>query len=499
MARKDGSLKLSSNLEIQAGAPIDARLIVPTYADLTAAANFPYSYVGMLVAVQETGKVYVLKAKPTTSEINWAEVGAATDLSNYYTKAEINALIASVYKPAGSVAFASLPTLGASVLGNVYNVTESFTTTSDFLDGAGKTYPANTNVVVVNIGTDEIPNYKFDVLEGFMDMSSYQKLMQYENLSDSGLTSADLGKVVQYIGTTTSDYVSGYFYRVVEGETPGTYEWQAIDTQAQAPAGLQRQIVATRGSGGVQVGDTFAVGTTFEEMFNAILNPVIYPTFTAPSATLAATGAKLLEKGATLATTFTLTFNRGAIKLDGVDQDYRAGAATEYALDGSTSENNTFERTITEDKVSYQGSVSYAEGPQPVDSLGRNYGSKLAAGSVNSNTITYEFVEALYANTASISSIAKLALVSKTAKVKEFQFPAATIVNPEAFDVPASWTITAVEVWNNLASTWDNCSGEFTTSSVNHDDASGNTIAYTRYTCNLGYDMAARKIRIKWS
>lgn len=501
MSRTSGSLKLSSNLEIQAGAPIDARLIVPTYDDLTVAGNFPYSYVGMPVAVQATGKLYLLKAKPTTAAINWVEVGADPDLSNYYTKPEVNALIAAVYKPKGSVTFANLPVLSASVLGNVYNVTDAFTTTSDFVDGAGKSYPANTNVVVVNIGTEESPSYKFDVLAGFIDLSPYQLMMQYDTMPAELLTSTNVGKIVQYVGTTTSNFVSGYFYKVVESDTPGTYEWEAVDTQVRTPSALERQITATRGAGGVQIGDTLPVGMTFEEIFNAIFNPVIYPAFTAPSASMAATGSKLLEKGSTLSTTFTITFDRGSIKIDGVTQDYRSGAATSYSLDGSSSETNTFNKTITEDKLSYQGSVSYAEGPQPVDSIGRNYGSKLAAGSVNTNTITYEFVEALWANTSSISTIAKLALVSKNTKVKEFQFPAATISNPEVFDVPASWTVTAVEVWNNLASTWDDCSGEFAITDVNHDDAGSpaTAIAYKRYTCSLGYDMAARKVRVKWS
>ena len=102
----------------------------------------------------------------------------ATSLSGYgitdaYTKTEVDGMISSVYKPAGSVAFASLPTLAAGVLGNVYNVTDAFTTTSDFVEGSGKSYPAGTNVVVVNTGTTASPIYKFDVLAGFVDLSGY--------------------------------------------------------------------------------------------------------------------------------------------------------------------------------------------------------------------------------------------------------------------------------------------------------------------------------------
>lgn len=99
------------------------------------------------------------------------------NLSNYYkksetyTKAEVDGKVSSVYKPSGSVTFANLPALSASVLGNVYNVTDSFTTTSNFVEGAGKSYPAGTNVVVVDIGS---ATYRFDVLAGFVDLSGYQ-------------------------------------------------------------------------------------------------------------------------------------------------------------------------------------------------------------------------------------------------------------------------------------------------------------------------------------
>lgn len=94
--------------------------------------------------------------------------------SKYQTESQvtsaINAKVSSVYKPGGSIAFASMPELSASVLGMVYNVTDAFTTTADFVDGSGKKYPAGTNVVVVDAGSG---SYKFDVLAGFVDLSGY--------------------------------------------------------------------------------------------------------------------------------------------------------------------------------------------------------------------------------------------------------------------------------------------------------------------------------------
>ena len=102
-------------------------------------------------------------------------ISKPTSISGYgitdaYTKTEVDGLISSVYKPAGSVAYASLPTLASGVLGNVYNVTDAFTTDTRFVEGSGKSYPAGTNVVVVEPTSG---TYKFDVLAGFVDLSGY--------------------------------------------------------------------------------------------------------------------------------------------------------------------------------------------------------------------------------------------------------------------------------------------------------------------------------------
>lgn len=94
------------------------------------------------------------------------------DLTYYYTKTEIDSKVSSAYKAAGTVAsVASLGTLDAAHEGFVYNMSASFTTTSDFVEGTGITHPAGTNVAIVNTGTVANPVYKYDVLAGFVDIS----------------------------------------------------------------------------------------------------------------------------------------------------------------------------------------------------------------------------------------------------------------------------------------------------------------------------------------
>ena len=114
----------------------------------------------------------------TPSDIATATTDMATKTwvgeQNYATTSNVNSLIsaavAGAYKAKGSVAFASLPELDTATVGDVYNVTDQFSTTENFMEGTGKTYPAGTNVVCVDAGSGA---KKWDVLAGFVDLAGY--------------------------------------------------------------------------------------------------------------------------------------------------------------------------------------------------------------------------------------------------------------------------------------------------------------------------------------
>lgn len=93
------------------------------------------------------------------------------DEAKGYTDTQIAAKLASTYKPAGSINFESLPALSATEEGKVYNIIDAFSTTEDFVEGAGKTYPEGTNIVCIN--SDSAGTYKWDVLAGMIDLSAY--------------------------------------------------------------------------------------------------------------------------------------------------------------------------------------------------------------------------------------------------------------------------------------------------------------------------------------
>lgn len=92
-------------------------------------------------------------------------------VSDGVTSSDVSEMIASaisgVYTPKGTIAFASLPTASAGNLGWVYNISDAFTTTAAFVEGAGHSYGAGTNVVCVDAGSS---SYKWDVLAGTIDL-----------------------------------------------------------------------------------------------------------------------------------------------------------------------------------------------------------------------------------------------------------------------------------------------------------------------------------------
>lgn len=88
-------------------------------------------------------------------------------LANYAKKSDV----ASVYKFAGVRSAANLDPSKVDI-GNVYNMTTSFTTDNNFMEGSGKTYPAGTNIVCVLDGEDNSTK-RWDVLGSSYDLSNY--------------------------------------------------------------------------------------------------------------------------------------------------------------------------------------------------------------------------------------------------------------------------------------------------------------------------------------
>lgn len=265
-------------------------------------------------------------------------------------------------------------------------------------------------------------------------------------------------------------------------------------------AELQNDLTAAVTVGGIDAGDFYAAGTSLETIIVDLLNPVLFPTLTAPSGSLSIPGNKILKTGSTSTVTVTATLNRGSINPAYGTSGYRSGAAVDYALNGGTAQaGNTWSETVSGSNKQFQAVINYAAGEQPKDSKGNNYSSPLPAGSVTTNKITYEFVMPMYANTSSAATMSELTLVSKGSGSRQLEFPATTTANPECFDIPATWTLSKIEVLNTMSGKWEVATSQFTATTTTHDDAAGNPVNYSRYTCNYVGNLGARSVKVYWS
>lgn len=118
-----------------------------------------------------SGSYNDLANKPTIPTNN----NQLTNGAGYQTEMQVNNLIKSatskVIEYGGSTDIAGLPDLAiAANAYKMYNITEGFSTTAQFLEGAGKSYPAGTNVVVIpnSAGTA----YVFDIYTGSFAVSA---------------------------------------------------------------------------------------------------------------------------------------------------------------------------------------------------------------------------------------------------------------------------------------------------------------------------------------
>ena len=117
-------------------------------------------------AAEIVGKAEAVAASATKAESyavggTGSREGEDTDNAAYYYRQakSISESFAGALRPMGTVAFASLPALTAVTAGDMYNISDEFTTTEDFKEGAGGIIPAGANIYKTSDG-------KWDVLAG---------------------------------------------------------------------------------------------------------------------------------------------------------------------------------------------------------------------------------------------------------------------------------------------------------------------------------------------
>ena len=164
---------------------------------------------------------------------------------------------------------------------------------------------------------------------------------------------------------------------------------QKLNLKLESIGYTTKDVVATTAVGAINAGETVPAGTNIQKLTELLLDKTFYPTFVNPTFGLT-NNAGLREVGSSFNVSLTFNFNRGQIlgKLDNgiwnptMLQDYRAGIATSYLLNGVSGSNNSssFNVTTILGTNTLNGSVTYATGVQPKDSKNNNFESPFPAG-----------------------------------------------------------------------------------------------------------------------
>lgn len=247
---------------------------------------------------------------------------------------------------------------------------------------------------------------------------------------------------------------------------------------------LDPSVATVEKLGGINAGTTVAqlTGKSYDEIFDTLIFPTVNPTFVAPTATISLKGySNTQEVGANAPTAanFNTGFNQGQILVAGKEQAKCAGALdpeNSYILYGSSQE---LPAKVVKGSMSYKYHAAHAQGPQPKDSKGNDYGTPLAAGSVDSSAVTVTGYIPAYSGLVSTASITEDVIkgLTKTISAKKTIKVAGPISEQYiCFAAPAGWSVSNIKDSNNFDVT-----SSYTTSTVSVTGLDGQAVDYTVY------------------
>ena len=132
------------------------------------------------IALLDKADVSDLGTAAAKDSTNAVTAGSTDLVESGAVKDAIDVAVAAAYHHAGTKTVAQLThdLLIAANEGNVYNITDSGTTTSDFIEGIGKTIDEGSNVGICKVGN----TYMFDLLSGFVDTTNFVQKSQTAGL-----------------------------------------------------------------------------------------------------------------------------------------------------------------------------------------------------------------------------------------------------------------------------------------------------------------------------
>lgn len=257
--------------------------------------------------------------------------------------------------------------------------------------------------------------------------------------------------------------------------------------------------------GGIAIGETFSEQTN-EDMWNRLLYPELFPTFTNPSNTFTMSITGYREIGEIIPTiTFSSGFNRGTINPSYNTSGFRSGLPNTYNYTGTDLPSNVYSVLLTDSQSisnytviigtqTWTSSISYDEGEQPLSSIGNDYDSPYPLGTTSSISRTINGVYPYFSTTLNINTMTKQTLVAHGSTITT-DFVSENEANKQSLEIPDIWgVLSKIEQWNPLSSSWDNILlSSFTESSI-QNIIQGNNIDYNKFTHN-GSLIGSRRMR----
>lgn len=277
-----------------------------------------------------------------------------------YMSNAISSAIAATYKPGGSLAFANLPSLDASHVGFIYNITDDFTTTADFVEGAGTFCKAGANVGIVNVGTNQNPVYKYDLFSAFVDLSNYATLADLPTktsdlTNDSGFATAFTGTAAQWAALTDAQKAVFELVCITDdlGDSDNVTDMTVHKAQATV---ICSQEEGTTASKSFSVGDLIYRGNVLYKVTAAIASGDSFVVGTNIATTtieaeLAAVRTALADKVDKV--------NGKGLSTNDFDNTYKSYATIAYNLNRRTRNNITSNLTNLSTAVSEQNFAKY--------------------------------------------------------------------------------------------------------------------------------------------
>jgi hypothetical protein len=519
MSRQKGTFNHPYNIEALKKAPLDARQKVELYSDLTDPSTWMdnegliWLYDGAMVVVSNdtdalNGIYYLKDASNYTDANNWSKPVRDVSVLN------VGDGSANVFKEIDPSTEAILlrSIIGASAV-------DISQTADNIVIGIDASFGGEVNSGM-NIGSGDASVFDEKVGNNlrFRELKSGDGINIGYSDPDTIQVDVSLDAFVKEssLGDDFSFDASGLLQVDISAGGSGTYD-TTLDPSLTMPEDV----------GGITAGTTVAdlQGDTFISIFDDLLFPTVDPTFVNPNNSFSDNVSSLQEVGAFIDPTFTATFDKGDILVSGNFQDFRSGDPSSYnytdpssntlLLDVNTSLLSNIQTInnylVTIGTQQFTNTVTYKEGPQPLDNKGNPSGSPYPAGTTSAKSVSFEGVYPLFATTSNITTMTKQSLVSMlSGNNVVIVMVAESGGNKQTFDIPDAWEnaptnrpLTGVETFNTVSGSWEYQGGSagtsltFWTQTTTTQTVQGNVINYNRYTYN-GSDRSSINIRLKF-